>query len=65
MESAKIPLECQCGNKDNKFFYQYKGSFGYNTNICMICGCSFDHLGFHEPDEFTKMYVMKTKIKIR
>jgi hypothetical protein len=52
-----VKASCSCGNKDVKKFKDYDGSFGYEATVCLECGEYWDHVGKHEPDEWSLDFI--------
>jgi len=55
---------CSCGNNDPKKAKYYDGCLGYKAIVCTLCGAYYDHTGEHEPDEWSKTYVIKKHLFI-
>lgn len=57
-----IRFDCGCGNTDPKKAREYYGCLGYEAIVCTCCGKYYDQEGEHEPDEWSKQFVIKPTV---
>ena len=57
-------INCPCGNSDQSLFHDYDGFAGYEALICIPCGRFVDSDGWHEADNWLRLY-MRQESKIR
>lgn len=53
-------FSCACGANSPSDAVSYDGHIGYEAIVCRKCGRYWDEFGEHEPDKWSKIYVIPT-----